>query len=413
MAKDQRPTDLAVAEQLSRQPQRFEFFQAVRLLEWLLAAGPQARWNGLPPGASALRFRADVSRALPASDVVAVDDLARAMAASGRAGAELGRPHPATMTVSFLGLAAPGGPLPDPYVDMVLREIRDWPLHRTAAQRADVQPLEGPPLRDFLGIFDHRLIGLLYRAHHRRRVALAVDPPEHSHLARQLGRLLGSAAEPRPGTPLTRPAMLLRYAGLLGPQGRSMAALEALLADALGHPVRGHQWVGRWVALQPGQRSRIGASARRAENNVLGRNVVLGRRAWDPAGRLDLSIGPLTAERLEQIVAGDGTLPRVQQLCSHFLRDELHLGLRLLVPQPARLVLSSRPARGAPAAAGAATAPLRLGHSFLKTREPRAPREQPQPVVVVLPSEGEAQRAGRRYAQAPGSMPEGMLKEPR
>jgi len=113
-------------------PQAFDFFQAVSLLEQLRPERAPVGEFG-DPGDEVVRFATPASVGFPASEIAALED-----------GAE---GEPARMTVNFLGLTGPQGMLPLDYSLYAANRVR-------AGDRA---------MKDFLGIFDHRIISLFYR----------------------------------------------------------------------------------------------------------------------------------------------------------------------------------------------------------------------------------------------------------
>jgi type VI secretion system protein ImpH len=134
MATPRRRPDPPLDEELFKTPYRFDFLQAVRLLQ--RASGevePVGRAG--PPRKEAVRFRVHQSLAFPPSEIQALEpsnDPAR----------------PPLMTVAFLGLTGPTGVLPQCYTELMIERNRAG--DRTAAA--------------FFDLFNHRLISLFYRA---------------------------------------------------------------------------------------------------------------------------------------------------------------------------------------------------------------------------------------------------------
>jgi type VI secretion system protein ImpH len=128
---------------LAQEPYRFDVRQAVRLLE--LAAhrdAPDQRsgqpdrvpvGDGSDPRRESVRLRSSLSARFPPSDIESLEP----------AGPD-GRP---ALTVAFLGIGGAFGPLPSPLTNRVLARER-------------VRDRAG---RDFLDMFNHRILSLLVR----------------------------------------------------------------------------------------------------------------------------------------------------------------------------------------------------------------------------------------------------------
>ncbi|HEY0018591.1 MAG TPA: type VI secretion system baseplate subunit TssG [Longimicrobium sp.] len=250
-------------DRLRERPQAFDFYQAVRLLQ--RAAGEKAALlaEGADPAAEAVRFRAAGGFAFPASDLVAV----RALRAGGAAQWE--------MTVSFLELGGAQGPLPVPLAQRVMDRLADGD---TAS-------------RDFLDLFHHRLVSLLYRIGRLTQPVLEERLPQDTEPAGWLRALVGIGT---PGMqdrlPGTDDRALLARAGLLAREVRSQAGLEGLLADHFGVPVSIQPLVGRWLPIPEDQRTRIG---RTGASRTLGTDAALGTRWHDPQAAIGIRMGPM------------------------------------------------------------------------------------------------------------------------
>ncbi|TVR99115.1 MAG: type VI secretion system baseplate subunit TssG [Rhodospirillales bacterium] len=266
--------DRPLVELLFHRPQHFEFLQAVRLLE-RTAPGTVPVGTGSRGRREAVRFASSLSAVFPASDI---DDLTRGSSAS----------DPAPMRVNFLGLAGAFGPLPTPITE----------LARTRARRGDTAT------RDFLDIFNHRLVALMARIGRAHRPALQAETPENSAFALYLFALLGLGTDGL-RTTRSRPVRnrlagldrsLLHVAGLLNPRPVSLHALERLLASHFAVPVRGIPLQGRWLSLSRDQWTVVGSNGS-GRNAGLGRGAVLGKRVWSQEAGIRLELGPMSLAR--------------------------------------------------------------------------------------------------------------------
>jgi type VI secretion system protein ImpH len=197
------------------------------------------------------------------------------------------------MTVAFMGLTGLLGVLPRHYTELLLERMR----------RKD----EG--LRDFLDLFNHRLISLFYRAWEKYRFPIAYEravskAEGEDRFTRQLFDLIGLGTKGLRGRLEVEDEPLLFYAGLLAQHPRSASALEGLLRDYFEVPVTATQFVGQWLPLSQANRSRLGWGE---ANNALGESAVAGKRVWDQQAKFRLQLGPLSfTEFCQFLPSGDG-----------------------------------------------------------------------------------------------------------
>jgi type VI secretion system protein ImpH len=285
---------------LADEPHRFDFFQAVRLLE---NAHP-----GLPRVGTSLRLRDDPVRfAQSPSLSFAPAALAGFAPAAGEA--------PPTLTQRFFGLFGANGPLP---------------LHMTeyARERARRMPSDRALVR-FLDMFHHRLLSLLYRAWAEAQPAVSLDRPDNDPFSRWVGSLAGYGQATLTGRDAVPDGARLAAVGILGRSVHGAEGLERILNDFFRVPVRVHQWQPHWMRLPEDARSRIGL---RNAPVALGQNALIGAKVWDCQTRFRIEIGPLTLAQYKRFLPGGESLRRLRDwvlnYVGHELSCELHLVLR-------------------------------------------------------------------------------------
>jgi type VI secretion system protein ImpH len=349
----------AIEDWLFAEGHRFDFFQAVRLLEIIhTMSGDRlvSPGQGADPSKEIVHFRSSVKLDFPASDIAQVKrtrDIPRREQPKA----------PAEMTVNFLGLAGGLGALDIPITELVLERT----AHNDKA------------LKDFLDIFNHRLVSLLYRIRKHHRVGLGSATPGEDNVARYLYSLIGMGTPRLHGRMHVRDRALLYYAGILAQQPRSMAGLKRILTDYFQVDVETTQFVGKWCDLEEDQWTTIGESG---TNQRLGRDtVVLGTRVWDQHARFEIQLGPLGLEDFESFLPTEWRFGVLCDLVRFYVKDEFDFNIRLILKAdeiPA-VELSSEPALSWTSWLG----PVREVKTNGNGHHPHAPQENPY--IVITP----------------------------
>lgn len=307
MATQSGRKETALSERLRQEPWRFDFFQAVRLLEFIEPERKPVGYD-FPSDQEIVRFRALLSRSFPAAPIARIDTSPDEMSAP-------------QMQVSFMGLAGPAGVLPEGYLDLLLQRLRDRDF----------------ALRDFLDLFNHRTISLFYRAWEKyrfpfsferiRRRGEAVDP-----FTGCLQCLVGiGTGHQRHRQPIPDD-LLLRYAGHFARYPRSAVVLETMLTSFLQVPVEVVQFLGRWLALDEEQRSRLpAADCPDGQFNQLGRDLVIGAQVWDVQSSLGLRLGPMSRRVFGQLLPGGIGMQQLISLARIYAGPELDFEVQLVL----------------------------------------------------------------------------------
>jgi type VI secretion system protein ImpH len=286
------------------------FFPLVALVERLTGTVGRLGSAGAP-GEEAIRFRHDPSLGFSAADVTQV---------------KKGAGSRVEVRTTFLGLSGAVTPLPLYLAEEVAQEDADRPVRRA-----------------FLDLFHHRLVSLLYAGVTSHLLTHAARHDAQDPWSRRLLALLGFDTTDLPVRSGLGPGPLLRLAPLLVTRNRTARALtlalDDVLSDVLGEGgVSIRQFVGSWVEIEPSQRMSLGRA-----NSALGRSAVLGRRAYDRTGKIELVLGPMSRAAYERFLPGGDLLARVREVIELFSRDVLEYSvvLRLRAEEAPKLKLSS------------------------------------------------------------------------
>ncbi|MEN9667155.1 MAG: type secretion associated protein [Planctomycetota bacterium] len=330
----QTPTIRPVLERLYREPQRFELFQAVRLLYAeavtdtaavgsQAAPAPGSHGLGVLPGA-AIRFHSSATLGFPSGAITAIR---RGTPTDGGAGAA-----DTHVDVACFGMIGPTGTLPQHYTALVVERSRRF---------------RDTTLREFLDIFVQRTTTLLCRAWAKYRPTVQ---QELTLLAGQ--RVTWDEAAETPRDPVTTVVaslvglggrglthrlaaaddVVFRHAAHFSRQPRSAESLERLLRDVYQVPVRVEQFVGRWLELERPDQTAL-ASRDRPEglNARLGVDAIAGRRVWDVESTFEVAVGPLNAADFRSRLPGTARLAALGDLLRLYAGPQFEIRVRLVV----------------------------------------------------------------------------------
>jgi type VI secretion system protein ImpH len=310
-----------VSEQLLREPFRFDFFQAVRFLNLLAydrrpQFGPALRQPiGLdhPPEQEILRFRMAQLLRFPTCDISRV--------VAKNAGTD--RSH-LEMWITFLGLTGVEGALPYHYTSLIIRRSRE----------------KDYSLRDFLDLFNHRIVSLFHRSWEKYRLPITFERSQASPTAAEdsdpftmlFFALVGfGTAGVRRRLEVDDRAFLF-YAGHFANTTRSAVALEGILRDYLGLPATVLQAQPQWLTLDPDDRSVMPSATNKAgRNNLLGVNLVIGERVRDIQSKFRVRIGPLTREQFHRFMPSGPALRPLCQLIRTYVGPEFDFDVQLVL----------------------------------------------------------------------------------
>jgi type VI secretion system protein ImpH len=300
-------------ERLAREPFRFEFFQAVRLIA--IAAGrteprdPAPEGESLPgrlPYEDHVRFRAHIGHAFPASQVSSF--------ASTPPGNEPGGSIP-EMIVTFFGLAGTGGILPEHYTQLLI-DRRDRGL------------------RDFLDLFNHRLIAQFYRAWEKSHFYVGYElarkgHPDRDRFTQMLYGLIGMGTAGLSGRQAVPDETLIYYGGHFAHRPRSAVALEQIITDFFAVPAQIQQFRGQWLQLRHADRTRLTSESRQGGHNQLGVSAIAGARVWGIENKFRVRLGVLSYETFCKFLPGKPGYVSLGQIVRFYVGAALYFDVQL------------------------------------------------------------------------------------
>ena len=293
-----RRLDPGLIDQLVDTPQRFDFFQAVRLLDRYFRQ--QGRGRGADEGVicDAIRFRNSVQLSFAPSQI---EDLQIEYHAEEASSADGKRIAYVQITPAFMGMLGVHGTLPVHYNEAVVERER---YHRDRAARA------------FFDLFSNRSVGQFYRAWRKYRLPVQYEADRRHRflpLVLALGGLGFDALRDRLAEAPGRidDESIAHFAGMLRQRPVSAAALQSMLARYFRVPIRIEQFVGRWYALPEAQRTTLGGA-----NARLGQTALAGERVWQRNLRVRVHIGPLPRAIYHAFLPGGELAAALEKLLS-------------------------------------------------------------------------------------------------
>jgi len=304
MATPSRNATLPLSQRLRLEPQAFQLLQALLVLE---REHPQATplGSGSSPQAEALRLRGPLTPLFAASEIESL--------------VEVEGQQP-VLTTPVFGLGGPDGPLPYAF--------QEWLQQR--ARLKDHAPAE------FLDLFQHRLLSLLYRVLRKHRIAVGFSVPTATPVHAQLRALTGllpKALQER--QPLPDAAILARSALFAGGR-RSIAGFAAIVRQHFGLPLQISAYEGAWRNIPAASRSRLQRGGR---NLKLGSTAIAGTRVWDEHAGIRLTLGPLESDQAMRFLPDGEAHASLASLAALYFGPDLDCSLSLLVQGANPLVL--------------------------------------------------------------------------
>ena len=259
-------------EDLVENAPRYEFFQAVRLLE-LLWEDHGAIDAGLD---SWLRLRPASEISFPAADIrrCRFDEQGRL-----------------DMQLNFMGLYGVDAPVPNYFIEYVARDDETSQV-----------------MRDFLDVFTHRMYAQFYLAWKKYRPVVDLESPDCRYVS-YLSALSGNSLYEDEATELG-------FSGLMGTRVRGAAGLASMLSDYLGgHKVEVVQYVPRWIKLE--QDAALGLEDE--AGLCLGDNTILGDEVLDVSGKIDIVVGPVNTDESRELLPGGARAADLARLLERYL----------------------------------------------------------------------------------------------
>jgi type VI secretion system protein ImpH len=317
---DETKTSSSVIDKLFQAGYRFDFFQAVYLLEKLYQKAARPGEEG-PLDQEPIRFRANYKRAFPGSEVSQIT-----RQKSDHAQRVTQRPEIVQLVLSFMGLYGVDSPLPPCFAELIAG------LGKKDEEMDDDASEDGvKALRQFLDIFDHRLYSLFYRSWKKYRYHLQFRPGAQDGFSQSMLSLLGLGTSALQEAVGVSSARLIAYSGIIGHRSHCAVGLQGLISDYFGGiVVKIIEFMPRWVNVPEKYRPRLGGGSKGVRAQ-LGENFTIGGKIRDLNGKFRIILALEDLESFRGFLPGGANSEELYKLVRFYAPDQLSFDVELLL----------------------------------------------------------------------------------
>lgn len=200
----------------------------------------------------------------------------------------------AKVTCTGYNLAGLGGPLPEPFVEML-----------------QLNELDGDgAMAAFIDIFNSRMQSMRYLTRAFTDNTLTSSVAEDSVTGRTMLALSGHLTELNRQLHGQSTEVLIGLAGMLANSRMSLPTICQLFSVVLQlEVIEMEGFIGRWLYVDEDDHTLLGNA-----NNRLGGEATLGQKVWDQQAAFGLTLGPISFERIEQLQPGGNEHKKLRQL---------------------------------------------------------------------------------------------------
>ncbi|VXB39421.1 Type VI secretion system protein ImpH [Burkholderia sp. 8Y] len=201
------------------------------------------------------------------------------------------------------------------------------PLHVTEIAREREESRRDPTLSNFLDIFHHRSLSLLYRAWASAQSTASLDRSGHERFSMYMASVSGHAIR-RDRIPFLPEHARLSAASHLVSEARNLDGLRASLAAYFRVPLRIEEYQLQWMTIPEQNRSIMGEQRM---SSYLSAGAMLGERTPDCQYRFRIVLGPLQIEDYQRFTPRGSDLLRLVEWVRAFVSEEYDWELELQI----------------------------------------------------------------------------------
>lgn len=280
------------------EPYKFEFFQAVRLLEKMFPERTAVS-RSVSPDKEVVRFRSNASLKFPPSEIFEITESDN----------EFSDEKKVEMFINFMGMFGIVGVLPIHYTELVVERARYG--DRT--------------LWAFLDIFTHRAVSLFFRAWEKYRFPVQYERG-NDDFTNYLFDFVGLGTSGLRGKLNLEDESLIPYSGLILQKPHSSNALEQILADYFGINAKIEQFFGQWLDLDNESITKLGEA-----NSSLSSTAIIGTRIWEQQSKFRVILGALSFKEFQAFLPNGTAYKPSKSIISLMVGLELDFDVQLIL----------------------------------------------------------------------------------
>jgi len=322
-------------QELFDEPYRFEFFQAVRMLEKIFpehsAVGREASTIQ-----EVVRFRSRVALDFPASEIHELQETTDEKTDEQRL----------EMFINFMGMIGVSGVMPAHYTELAMERRR----------------YQDTAMWSFMDIFTHRAVSLFFRAWEKYRFPVGYERGKDDFTA-FLFDFAGLGTSGLRGRMAMADESLLPYSGLIAQKPHSAIALSNILSDYFRIQAKIEQFFGQWLELDTESITTLGKA-----NSSLGSSAIIGTRIWEQQSKFRVRLGAMSFKEFQDFLPTGAAHKSLRSIIRFMVGLEFDFDVQLVLAakQVPSTILTTRAQRR----------PMLGWTSFLKTKPFQTDDEQ-------------------------------------
>lgn len=285
-------------EALLTRPGKFDFFQAVRIIENLKRELPPLG-TSFSPKKDSVRFGQLAHMNFSSTDI------ANAKFNNSKDRLEL--------DINCLGLLGINGPMPSFLTEHIQHMI--YKKNKTMLQ--------------FLNMFNHRFISLFYRAWFVNNIVASSEKTDFDQFKHYFYSLVGENFAPKIENSSLPVNLKLFFSGHLSQSEKNKESLLAVIKGFFGIPVKIEECVESWLEVPEGSKFELGKPD--SDCSLLGFGTFLGSKVWNKTAKFKIILGPLSIEEYNRMLPGTNAFTQLKETVDHFSPVELKYDIQYIL----------------------------------------------------------------------------------